>query len=587
MKKNILIIVLLLTLIYTNCLNVKADNLPSGINYSNIKKEVDNFVKINNNTTAGMSIVVFDDNDILLKEFYGYADIENNVKVNENTVFEWGSISKTLIWVSVMQLYEDGKLDLNEDIREYLPDGYLDELKYDDKITVLNLMNHEAGFQETFIDLYLTNEKDIKSLEEVLRINQPKQIYRPGTVTAYSNYSSALAGLIVEKVSGLPYYQYVKKNIFNKIGMYHTAVNYDLSDNVWVKEKLKETKCYTTENILIDNCYLYISMYPSGAVAGTIGDLEIFVRSLISDNSLLFDKSETQQLMLSPSKYYGESMIGSNYHGLWVNDYKVQTIGHGGNTAGHSAQFMFDLNTGLTTIVMTNQKYEINYNYLLFEKIYGSWEESILNDKSREFPNKFYRDARTISDGALSISKYLTNYGKLKNEDIGSYWSIKNIDNKVNIAVANSDLLEISALEFYLNNFLPLLLIIGCMYSFITLIIGFLVINVIMKKKRDYKFRNWNYLSNLFIVLFGISIVILFICINTFGITSKYYLWIFYLVPILLVLLIKQFISFIIKFNEIKGYNKREKFKYFVTLFFVVISISNILYFEMYQFWTI
>lgn len=581
--KKIYFILMFTILMLGVSIDVYASDEPLEFKYNEI---VNNFVKENEDTTAGVSITIFDKNNTILKENYGYADIENKIKVDTNTVFEWGSISKTLIWVSAMQLYEDGKLDLNEDIRKYLPDNFL-KLKYDEKITMLNLMNHEAGFQETFIDLYVTNIKDVKPLEDVLKGSQPMQIYKPGTVTAYSNYSSSLASLVIEKVSGKPYYQYVKENIFNILGMYQTSVNFDLSDNIWVQENIKKTKCYTTENNLIENCYLYISMYPSGAVAGTINDLEIFVKSLIDENSLLFDKVETYKLMLSPSKYYGNSNVPSNYHGLWVNDLKVQTIGHGGNTAGHSAQFMIDLNSGLTTIVMTNQKYETNYNYLLFEKIYGSWEESILNDTSRVFPNKYYRDSRTISEGPLSISKYLTNYGKLTNEDIGSYWSTKNINNKINIAVGNSDLLEISAFEYYLNNYLPLLLIIGVIYSLITLIIGYLVINIILKKKKDLKFRKWNYLSNLYIGLFGSSILTLFICINSFGITSKSYLWIFYLIFLLAILFIKQIVVFFLKYKELQNYSKREKIKYFITLLFIIVSLLNVIYFEMYQFWNI
>ena len=82
--------------------------------------------------------------------YYGYADKENNIKVDKDTVFEWGSASKLMVWVSVMQLVEQEKISLEADIQEYLPSDVLKNLNYDADITMLHLMNHSAGFQEDY-----------------------------------------------------------------------------------------------------------------------------------------------------------------------------------------------------------------------------------------------------------------------------------------------------------------------------------------------------------------------------------------------------------------------------------------------------
>lgn len=122
--------------------------------------------------------------------------------------------AKTMIWVSALQLYEQGKLDLEADIRTYLPDGFLTKLKYDDPITMIDLMNHRGGWQEALYTIQVTDESDIMPLGEALKYSEPPQVFRPGEVEAYSNWGAALAGYIIECVSGMDYGEYLHKNIF-------------------------------------------------------------------------------------------------------------------------------------------------------------------------------------------------------------------------------------------------------------------------------------------------------------------------------------------------------------------------------------
>jgi CubicO group peptidase (beta-lactamase class C family) len=166
-------------------------------------------------------------------ELYYLGDIENN----PDFVFDWGSCTKVITWVSVMQLVEQGKLDPNADIRTCLPEGFLTRLKYDEPITMLNLMNHDAGFQDMSADLFTEDKSKIPTLAEALKKNQPPQIRKPGEVVAYSNFGAALAGYIVECVSGQDYGDYVISNIFSPLGMVHTSIKDDHSDNQWVENQ--------------------------------------------------------------------------------------------------------------------------------------------------------------------------------------------------------------------------------------------------------------------------------------------------------------------------------------------------------------
>ena len=125
---------------------------PSGVQFDDIREELEKLV--GQTAYASFETAVFCDKDILYTGYFGEADVENGLAADSNTVYEWGSITKTLTWVSVMQLYEQGKLELDRDVRDYLPKGFFKKLKYDDPITLLDLMNHQGGWSEILIPLW-------------------------------------------------------------------------------------------------------------------------------------------------------------------------------------------------------------------------------------------------------------------------------------------------------------------------------------------------------------------------------------------------------------------------------------------------
>ena len=227
MKKFLSAILSVVTAFSMLCTTVSAveNTTPSGIEFANIGTEIEAFAKENEGNYASFATAVFSGDEVLYSKHFGYIDRENQIAADENSVYEWGSISKMFIWVSVMQLHEQGKLDLNADIQTYLPEGFLKKLKYDEPITIMNLMNHNVGWQETMSALEVADEKDIISLEEALRKTEPAQVFKPGEITAYSNWGAALAGYIVERVSGMDYEEYLQKNVLEPLGMEQTDVS--------------------------------------------------------------------------------------------------------------------------------------------------------------------------------------------------------------------------------------------------------------------------------------------------------------------------------------------------------------------------
>lgn len=395
-----------------------ADVTPSGIVYDDIQKEIDGYIGQYEKGLASAEVAVFDSEGTIFSGCYGYADIENNIPADENTVYEWGSVSKLLVWTSVMQLWEQGKIDFTTDIREYLPEGFLTKLQYEEEtITMENLMSHNAGWQESFYENQEAVESELDvSLEAALRRCEPYQAYHVGEYTAYSNWGTALAAYIVECVSGEDYVDYVHDHIFAPLGMEHTCLDPHRVDNQWVREKREELKCYyrgAEEKYNEDYgvCSSWVQLYPAGAAIGTLGDLAAFAQAFVAEDCPLFEKEETRQVMFSPTSYYGDSNIAKNCHGLWTAEYAVQTLGHGGNTNGCTANLVFDPESRLGVIVLANEPGESMFCYgipsLLFGDVRDSerLENAVLTDTT-EIAG-IYASKRMVSEGAGKSMCYI------------------------------------------------------------------------------------------------------------------------------------------------------------------------------------
>src|SRR5215467_8579178 len=180
---------------------------------------------------AGAVVVIVKDGSILFAKGYGFADVKARVPVSPaSTLFRPGSISKTFTWTAVMQLVEQGKIKLDADINDYL--DFQIPHSFGRPVTMRNLMTHTPGFEEVIKDLMVDRVDELPPLHAFVLAHQPKQIFVPGTVPAYSNYGADLAGYIVERVSGIPFEEYVQKNIFRPLGISHATFMEPLPDRL-------------------------------------------------------------------------------------------------------------------------------------------------------------------------------------------------------------------------------------------------------------------------------------------------------------------------------------------------------------------
>lgn len=431
MKKTIIVIILTI-LIYLICpLKVNAEENGVLININNVV-EIENrlydLIEKNVNYTPSVAIKVFNNQEDVCSVVYGKSNYEDNIVANGETVYEWGSISKLLVWVSAMQLYEQGKLDLDKDIRLYLPNNFLKKLKYDEPITMLDLMNHSAGFMSPYKEMETPNVDKIIELGEALQILEPAQMYKPGEVTCYSNYGAALAGYVVECISGIDFYEYVNKNIFDKLNMKHTSIKPDLSDNEWVYNQRKKTHCYIREEqglMSLGECRSYIHIYPAGAACGTIDDLATFAKAFLYDSKdcPLFEKENTLDEMLTPSLYFADGKTPRSFHGIMTDNVEIQLYGHGGATLGFSSLLRFDPISKTGFVMMINMSGDRYYSDNITNALYGYLDiDSLRNDNftSYDFSGDYILTGGMFENGCFSLEKLLADRLKI-NKSNGLY----------------------------------------------------------------------------------------------------------------------------------------------------------------------
>src|SRR6266436_3652762 len=183
--------------------------------------------QLQNRNIAGAVVSVVKDGNVLFQKGYGYADVEAKRPVlPDQTLFRPGSISKLFTATAVMQLVEQGKLDLDRDVNDYL--DFPIPKTYPEPVTLRQLLTHTGGFEETLKNLFVAHESDIKLLRTYLVNEMPARIFPPGKIPSYSNYGFTLAGYIVERVSGEKFEHYITNHILQPLRMTNSTFDQPL-----------------------------------------------------------------------------------------------------------------------------------------------------------------------------------------------------------------------------------------------------------------------------------------------------------------------------------------------------------------------
>lgn len=306
----------------------------------------------------GAALAIVADGEVVLLKGYGYADIRQQTATDPSrTLFRTGSVGKLLTWTAVMQLAEQGQLDLDTDINHYLDFTIPNRLLSGQTaapITLRHLMTHTAGFEDIKEALFYLSPDKLQPLGETLRTNQAARVFLPGEIVAYSNYGAALAGYIVERTSGLPFSQYVEENIFAPLAMNRSTFRQPLP--VQLAPDMARASRYI-DNQLVEDTFMYISIEPAGSSSATAADMANFMLAHLqegrfSDTSIL--APDTVRRMHSP-QYSPHPEITGLSLGFIDGRYNNQRLlYHGGST--------FTFNSGLYLLPEENIGLYITYS---------------------------------------------------------------------------------------------------------------------------------------------------------------------------------------------------------------------------------
>ncbi|MBQ1540742.1 MAG: serine hydrolase [Caulobacteraceae bacterium] len=279
----------------------------------------------------GAVIVIVKDGKTLLAKGYGYADVEKGARVNpDKSLFRIASTTKLFTWTAVMQLVEQGRLNLDADVNTYLK-SFKIPATYAKPVTLRSLLTHTAGFEEGSVGYGIALQPE-PSIAKVLGAHIPARVRPPGEMLSYSNYGAALAGLIVQEVTGVPYEDYVQRNIFDPLGMKYATVRepvpaalvpYKVNGYAW------ENGAFVFQKQTFEGGFRPAG---SGAVSGA--DMARFMIAQLQDGE--YDgkrilQPATARLMRTPAFYYDKRFPAMDL-GFYETAMGGQMlVGHGGS----------------------------------------------------------------------------------------------------------------------------------------------------------------------------------------------------------------------------------------------------------------
>lgn len=302
---------------------------------------------------AGAVVVVVKDGAVLAQKGYGYSDIKSRKPVDpELTLFRPGSISKLFTWTAVMQQVEQGKLDLDTDVNEYL--DFKIPPRDGQPVTLRNIMTHTAGFEEQLKGLMgEEGGEPVKPFGERLKSWVPERIFAPGTTPAYSNYATALAGYIVQRVSGVPFDDYIEQNIFSPLGMQHSSFRQPLPESL----KPLMSSGYHLASEGEAKPFEIVGVSPAGSLSASGADMAKFMIAHLQNGA--FGSARILQEDTAKQMHGTALTILPRVHRMLLGFYEQnynghRALGHGGDTNWFHSDLHLFIDDGVGMYVSVN-----------------------------------------------------------------------------------------------------------------------------------------------------------------------------------------------------------------------------------------
>lgn len=332
------------------------------------------------NHIPGAAVAVVRDGQVLLAKGYGYADLENGIPVDpELTVFRIGSSGKVFTWTAVMQLVEQGRLDLGADINTYLDFRIPDT--YPQPITLEHLLTHTAGFEESWYETFTLDADEVLPAGEWLAAHIPARVRPPGDSPAYSNYGAELAGYIVERASGRSYGQYIQEHILDPLGMAYSSAT-GMPGNPRAQASVGyfyDDGAFEPVPDLGDDYFGQIAMAPAGGHASSVADMARFLIAHLQDGFYGDEASEMRILGESTARqmqtilYAPDPRLQGTAYGLFdFSDNGQWALGHNGDTLGFRSLLLLipDQNLGVFVVYNSETAAGLELQHLGFQRAF-------------------------------------------------------------------------------------------------------------------------------------------------------------------------------------------------------------------------
>ena len=303
----------------------------------------------------GAAVALVQDGRVIFSQCYGYADTQKKVPVTEDTYFMAGSLTKPFTALAVLKLIEEGKIDLHADIKKYIPDFSIRNL-YDGEasITVNQLLTHTSGLM---IDYYVrfTSGKKHSNVDLLSQLQKEYLCFKPGSAFKYSNIGYRLLGMMIEKVTGERFEDYLEKEVFKPLGLNSSFFEYTAD----MALRMSKGHNGDMETSRIDN-----EDKSASGLFSTLKDLTAFLKFLSAPTSQLhggISNSKIVDLIIKNADptidtFYDSKNIYSS--GWYLNSYRFngihEILSSSGNINGFSTAMAYIPEERLGIVILTN-----------------------------------------------------------------------------------------------------------------------------------------------------------------------------------------------------------------------------------------
>lgn len=312
---------------------------------SSLEQKVDSLIKmhIDSSRIAGLTIAVAKGDSMLFSKSYGYAELEFKVASPQNTIYGIGSMTKQFTAVAILQLVEQGKLKLEDDIREYV--------SFDTRgknVTIRQLLTHSSGIMDFAVlpNFEILARLPLESDSILHMVERKKFDFKPGQGLLYSNTGYHLLGLIVQKVSAMSYEEYLRINFFQKLDMKNSSVCHEQA------VVRNQAHGYRYDKSLINAPYLvHHWTFATGSICSTVEDF-IKWNNALHNGRLL--SSKMYQELITPA-ILGDATTTRYAKGLTIwESHGQKVISHGGKLFGFSSEGRYFPKEDLTFVTLIN-----------------------------------------------------------------------------------------------------------------------------------------------------------------------------------------------------------------------------------------